>query len=112
MSELLKECPALGESAGLKNTSLLGASSTKNISQKIDATLAKKLPARVIEAKRELLRDFAHEAATQAADNATILAAFIAMDDAAGMKYSGAKFVTFAREAARATRELLSGGGQ
>jgi hypothetical protein len=41
MSELLKECPALGESAGLKNTSLLGASNTKNISQKIEVPQAK-----------------------------------------------------------------------
>jgi hypothetical protein len=66
MSELLKESPALGESSGLKNRTLNDAFDTKNPRQKNEVPQAVNLPSHVIEAKRELLRDFAHEAATQA----------------------------------------------
>jgi hypothetical protein len=112
MSELLKECPALGGSAEHKNTTFKMDTNSKHLRQKFDVTQAANLPAHVIAAQRELLRDYAHEAATQAADHAAMLARFIAMDDLPGLKYSAAKFVAFAREAASASRELIDGGGR
>ena len=102
--------PALGGSAGLLNISGLELPDTANTKQKIEVSQAANLPAHVIEAKRELLRDFAHEAATQAADHAAMLARYIAMDDLPGLKYSAAKFVAFARETAKTCRELIDGG--
>jgi hypothetical protein len=107
---ITKNSPALvDESAGLEIKSLRGASNASNPIQKIAVSQEENCPARVIEAKRELLRDFAHEAAMQSAEHASMLAQYIAMDDLAGVKYSAAKFVAFAREAAKASRELIDG---
>jgi hypothetical protein len=97
-----------GNAADL-NTSLTVDAYTANTKQKIDVTQAKSDPKRVIEAKRELLRDYAHEAATQAADHASMLARYIELDDLPGLKYSASKFVAYAREAAKASRELIGG---
>jgi hypothetical protein len=110
MSVLLEECPALVGSAGLKKASLVGTSDKSNTKQETVVTQANNRPPHIIAAQRDLLRDFAHEAATQAADHASMLAQYIAMDDKAGLKYSAAKFVACAREAARASRELIGGG--
>ena len=60
--------PELDKSSEPLNTSKLGAPDTANPRHKTDASQVKNLPARVIDAKRELLRDYAHEVAIQAAD--------------------------------------------
>jgi hypothetical protein len=100
---------ALDESARPKNGTLIASNNTENHRQKPYARQAKNLPAHVIEAKRELLRDYGHEVAIQAADYAGIVANFISADDSPGLQYAAAKFVTFARETAKTCRELIDG---
>jgi acetyl esterase/lipase len=104
-----KESPALDKSAGLKNTALIETSNKKNHSPIPVASQEKNCPAHVLTARRELLRDFAHEAAMQASDHAALLARYIELDDLPGLKYSASKFVAYAREAAKASRELIGG---
>jgi hypothetical protein len=107
-----KDSLALDKSARPLNKSELGASDTKNPRQKIEVSQAENLPAHVIAAKRELLRDYGHEVAIQAADFAGIVANFISADDKPGLQYATAKFVAFARETAKTCRELIDGGGR
>jgi hypothetical protein len=95
-----------GNSADLEITSKVDACPA-NTKQKPVAPQAENLPARVIDAKRELLRDYGHEVAIQAADYAGIVANFISADDTPGLQYATAKFVTFARETAKTCRELI-----
>ena len=64
--------------------------------------------AAVAAARRELLRDFIFEAATEAAAYLGAVQSFIAADDAAGLRYSSAKFVAYAREVARGCKELTA----
>src|ERR1019366_6658912 len=103
--------PELDKSSEPLNTSKLGAPDTANPRHKTDASQVKNLPARVIDGKRELLRDYAHEVAIQAADFAGIVANFISADDTPGLQYATAKFVTFARETAKTCRELIDAKG-
>lgn len=65
-------------------------------------------PRAVAAARRELLRDFVFEAATEAASYLGAVQSFIAADDAPGLKYSATKFVAFAREVARGCKELTA----
>jgi hypothetical protein len=96
-----------GAAAGLGLNAFPDGECDSENAPKLAITQAVNCPAHVIEAKREMLRDFAHEAAMQASDHAAILARYIAMDDTAGLKYSAAKFVAFARETAKTCRELI-----
>jgi hypothetical protein len=93
-----------GNSADLENTSTLD---NLNCNQTARFSQAKNDPARVIEARRDLLRDYGHEVAIQAADYAGIVANFISADDTPGLQYAAAKFIALARETARTCRELI-----
>ena len=95
-----------------KITTSKAISNTPDIKQNHGGLQAKNLPACVIEARRELLRDYGHEVAIQAADYAGIVANFISADDTPGLQYATAKFVAFARETAKTCRELIDGRAQ
>jgi hypothetical protein len=92
-----------------KITTSKAISNTPNIKQNPGGLQGENDPARVIEARRELLRDYGHEVAIQAADYAAIVANFISADDRPGLQYATAKFVAFARETAKTCRELIEG---
>jgi hypothetical protein len=59
-------------------------------------------------ARRELLRDFVFEAATEAAAYLGAVQNFVAADDVPGVRYSATKFVILAREVAKGCRELTA----
>jgi hypothetical protein len=95
--------PAAAEAAtGPEKSLCLAAGNTSNSTPPPESNQAA-----IDYARRELLRSYVYEAAGNAAQFAEILQGLIQADDLAGIRYAGAKFAAYAREAARGAKELL-----